>query len=233
MSSSTNRTRTLTSLGILTAIILVMTFTPLGYTKTMGLEITLLHIPVILGAALTGPAGGMVQGISAADCVMITVSGKSGVRVGTKKAYRAAEGKPRMFVVTKLDDENANFYNVLTELKSAFGPSVCPVVVPVIADRKVDSYINLIEMKAYRYDKDGKELSLTKKSDTEHTFVMPTGKVEITPSFVKQAEEPSRVFVDVKTGDYFYDAVLWAVEKGITNGTSAETFSPEDPCTRA
>lgn len=82
-------------------------------------------------------------------------------------------------------------------------------------------------------DKDGKELSLTKKSNTEYTFVMPAGKVEITPSFVKQAEEPSRVFVDVKTGDYFYDAVQWAVGKGITNGTSAETFSPEAPCTRA
>ena len=82
-------------------------------------------------------------------------------------------------------------------------------------------------------DKDGKDVALTKKSDTEYTFVMPAGKVEITPSFVKQAEEPSRVFVDVKTGDYFYDAVLWAVGKGITNGTSAETFSPEDPCTRA
>lgn len=82
-------------------------------------------------------------------------------------------------------------------------------------------------------DKEGKDVALTKKSDTEYTFVMPAGKVEITPSFVKQAEEPSRVFVDVKTGDYFYDAVLWAVEKGITNGTSAETFSPEDPCTRA
>ena len=82
-------------------------------------------------------------------------------------------------------------------------------------------------------DKNGKDVALTKKSDTEYTFVMPAGKVEITPSFVKQAEEPSRVFVDVKTGDYFYDAVLWAVEKGITNGTSAETFSPEAPCTRA
>ena len=82
-------------------------------------------------------------------------------------------------------------------------------------------------------DKDGKDVALTKKSDTEYTFVMPAGKVEIMPSFVKQAEEPSRVFVDVKTGDYFYDAVQWAVEKGITNGTSAETFSPEDPCTRA
>ena len=80
-------------------------------------------------------------------------------------------------------------------------------------------------------DKDGKDVALTKKSDTEYTFVMPAGKVEITPSFVKQT--PSQVFVDVKTGDYFYDAVQWAVGKGITNGTSAETFSPEAPCTRA
>ena len=80
-------------------------------------------------------------------------------------------------------------------------------------------------------DKDGKDVALTKKSDTEYTFVMPAGKVEITPSFVKQT--PSQAFVDVKTGDYFYDAVLWAVEKGITNGTSAETFSPNAPCTRA
>ena len=80
-------------------------------------------------------------------------------------------------------------------------------------------------------DKDGKDVALTKKSDTEYTFVMPAGKVEITSSFVKQT--PSQAFVDVKTGDYFYDAVLWAVEKGITNGTSAETFSPEAPCTRA
>ncbi|MGI5873790.1 MAG: leucine-rich repeat protein [Bacillota bacterium] len=40
-------------------------------------------------------------------------------------------------------------------------------------------------------------------------------------------------FKDVKTTDYFYKAVLWAVENGITNGTSGTTFSPKDPCTRA
>ncbi|MBR2047544.1 MAG: leucine-rich repeat protein [Oscillospiraceae bacterium] len=39
-------------------------------------------------------------------------------------------------------------------------------------------------------------------------------------------------FTDVKQGDYFYDAVLWAVEKGITAGTSATTFAPNNPCTR-
>lgn len=40
-------------------------------------------------------------------------------------------------------------------------------------------------------------------------------------------------FGDVRSGDYFYEAVLWAVENDITEGTSATTFSPGEPCTRA
>ena len=39
-------------------------------------------------------------------------------------------------------------------------------------------------------------------------------------------------FVDVDVDAYYYDAVLWAAEKGITTGTSDTTFSPDDPCTR-
>ena len=39
-------------------------------------------------------------------------------------------------------------------------------------------------------------------------------------------------FVDVKEGQYYYDAVLWAVEKGITTGTTATTFRPNQTCTR-
>ena len=40
-------------------------------------------------------------------------------------------------------------------------------------------------------------------------------------------------FVDVKTSDYFYDSVKWAVNNNITKGTSATTFSPNNTCTRA
>ena len=40
-------------------------------------------------------------------------------------------------------------------------------------------------------------------------------------------------FSDVKEGAYYYNAILWAVEKGITNGTSDTTFSPDETCTRA
>ncbi|MDE6780468.1 MAG: elongation factor G [Ruminococcus sp.] len=102
-------------------------------------------------------AAEMIEGIRAADTVMITVSAKSGVKVGARKAYDEAEkqGKSKMFVVTKIDDKDANFFNVLTELKTVFGPTVCPVVVPVISDGKIISYVNLIEMKAYKYDSNG------------------------------------------------------------------------------
>ena len=102
-------------------------------------------------------AAEMVEGIRASDTVMITVSAKSGVKVGAKKAYDEAvsQGKSKMFVVTKIDDKDANFFNVLTELKTVFGPTVCPVVVPVISDGKIVSYVNLIEMKAYKYDSKG------------------------------------------------------------------------------
>ena len=41
------------------------------------------------------------------------------------------------------------------------------------------------------------------------------------------------VTTDVKTGSYYYNAVLWAVENGITKGTGDTTFSPDATCSRA
>lgn len=81
-------------------------------------------------------------------------------------------------------------------------------------------------------DKDGKEIKLTKKNDTQYTFAMPASKVEIKAIFM-DGNAMLNYFVDVKANDYFYDAVLWAAEKGITSGTDAEHFSPNQPCTRA
>lgn len=80
-------------------------------------------------------------------------------------------------------------------------------------------------------DKDGNRLSLSDKGNGKYTFTMPSGKVSVDASFA--AIQTAISFRDVKQGDYFYDAVQWAVEKGITEGTSANTFSPNASCTRA
>lgn len=168
---------------------------------------------------------GVVSAV-AAGTAHITVTtadgGKTATCVVTVTRRSSSSSRPSYPITTPDKTENGSV--TVTPKSAKRGSTVTITVTP-------DAGYVLDELTVT--DKDGKELSLTKKSDTEYTFVMPAGKVEITPSFVKQAEEPSRVFVDVKTGDYFYDAVLWAVGKGITNGTSAETFSPEDPCTRA
>ena len=82
-------------------------------------------------------------------------------------------------------------------------------------------------------DKNGKEVELTKKSDSKYTFKMPSGKVTIEATFAEIGAEYENPFVDVSEGAYYYDAVLWAAENGITGGTSATTFSPAVTCTRA
>lgn len=80
-------------------------------------------------------------------------------------------------------------------------------------------------------DRDGKKLELTDKGNGQYTFTMPSGKVEVAAEFVKEVEVSP--FADVATDAYYYDAVKWAVNKGITNGVSETLFGPDQACTRA
>ena len=80
-------------------------------------------------------------------------------------------------------------------------------------------------------DKNGNELKLTDKGNGKYTFTMPAGKVEIKATFVKEAEVSP--FSDVSTTAYYYEAVKWAREKGITGGIGNGLFGPNQPCTRA
>lgn len=83
-------------------------------------------------------------------------------------------------------------------------------------------------------DKNGDTVKLTDKGDGKYTFKMPASKVTVEATFVEIGTEPETLpFTDVSTSAYYYDAVAWAVENGITEGTSATTFSPDMVCTRA
>ena len=79
-------------------------------------------------------------------------------------------------------------------------------------------------------DKNGKELKLTDKGNGKYTFTMPSGKVKINATFTKEAE--SSPFSDVSTSAYYYEAVKWAQEKGITGGIGNGLFGSNQPCTR-
>ena len=80
-------------------------------------------------------------------------------------------------------------------------------------------------------DRNGKALKLTDKGNGKYTFTMPASKVEINATFVKEVE--TSPFSDVSTSAYYYEAVKWAQEKGITGGIGNGLFGPNQPCTRA
>ena len=79
-------------------------------------------------------------------------------------------------------------------------------------------------------DENGRVLPVTRHAGGTYTYTDPGTPVTVEVKFGAAVDDP---FVDILEEDYYYDAVLWAVENGITTGTDDTHFSPEKPCTRA
>ncbi|MEM1484811.1 elongation factor G [Oscillospiraceae bacterium PP1C4] len=161
-------------------------------------------------------AAGFYEGVRAAESVLICVSARSGVTVGAQKAYKLAQsmGKSKMFFVNKMDTENADFYKVFEELKACFGPSVCPIVVPVVEDHKVQCYINLVDNKAYKYNEKG-EPSEVAMPNIEHRL---EGFVSAISEAVAETDEA--LFEKYFSGERFTrDEIIKGIHQGVHNGT--------------
>ena len=76
----------------------------------------------------------------------------------------------------------------------------------------------------------GDTVKVTDNGNGKYTFTMPAANVTVTAAFSKTQATVS--FADVSSDSYCADAVKWAVENGVTNGTTAATFSPNAACTR-
>ena len=82
-------------------------------------------------------------------------------------------------------------------------------------------------------DKDGKDVAVTEK-DGKYVFTMPASAVTVTGSFKTETPAPVALpFTDVKSGNWFYDAVKYAYAQGLMTGTSATTFAPNGTMNRA
>ena len=81
-------------------------------------------------------------------------------------------------------------------------------------------------------DKNGNDLKLTDKGGGKYTFTMPASKVEIKATFMED-NSVLNFFYDVPNDAYYFEAVKWAAENGITGGVGNSLFAPNRPCTRA
>ena len=103
-------------------------------------------------------SGEVAQGLRVAGTALIVMDAKSGVDVGSELAWEYATKArvPKAFFINKMDDENANFGKAIEAMRIKFGNSVCPIEVPIIIDRQLKGYVDLVTMKGYQYLGDGK-----------------------------------------------------------------------------
>ena len=81
-------------------------------------------------------------------------------------------------------------------------------------------------------DKNGNDLKLTDKGGGKYTFTMPASKVEVKATFMED-NSVLNFFYDVPNDAYYYEAIKWAAENGVTGGIGNGLFGPNQPCTRA
>ena len=81
-------------------------------------------------------------------------------------------------------------------------------------------------------DANGNELPLTDLGGGKYSFTMPSGTVSVKATFMED-NSLLNFFYDVPNDAYYYEAVKWAVEKGVTNGIGNNLFGPDQTCTRA
>jgi elongation factor G len=100
--------------------------------------------------------GEVKQGIRVADSALILVPAKGGVSVGAEKswAYAKEQRIPAMFFISRMDEENANFFEVQKQLVDIFGKSIIAFQVPIIDGEKFVGIVDVINMKAKKFDKD-------------------------------------------------------------------------------
>ncbi len=158
--------------------------------------------------------------ISIADASLIVVSAKSGVEVGTEKAWEYSEEAniPSLFFVNQMDDENADFPRVLDQLRESFGSAVAPLQIP-FSDKngKFVGFINLIERQANIV----KDMQLV--------------PVDVPADMVDEMEESRAMLVEVAAEaddelleKFFADEELTTEEiyRGLNKGILAHTLSP-------
>ncbi len=159
------------------------------------------------------------QALKVADLALIVVDAKSGVEVGTEKAWEMAEefNVPKMIFVNGMDDENADLDNVVESLKQQFGKSIAPLQVPFYENGKFVGFVNAIRRKARKF-----ENGLVEPCD------MPAGMEDEVETMRKLIEEAVAETDDELMEKFFEDESFTEdeIHKGLNIGIVDGTVTP-------
>ena len=193
-------------------------FSSVLYTEYNNAKINILDAP---GA--DDFVGGAVSGLHVADSAVMMINAQNGLEVGTEIHNRWVERfqKPMIFVVNHLDHEKTNFEKTLEMMKERYGGKVALIQYPVNAGPTFDSFVDLIQMKLYKYPADGGKPEITDipASEAGHAEEL---RAELVEKAAENDEALMEVFFEKETLEV--DEMRKGISTGILSGGMYPVF---------
>lgn len=178
-------------------------------------------INIIDNPGYLGFVGEAMQGLRVSDGVIIVLDGKSGVEVGTELSWDYATDAdiPRAFFINKCDDPEADFERVFKGLHAKFGTALCPVFIPVRIGEDV-AMIDLMDMKAYKYESSGKRTEIPMRA--EYAAIA----VQYKDAFNEAIAQTSEALLDkfFNGEEITHDEAVEALHTGIITGAIVPVY---------
>ena len=140
-------------------------------------------------------AGEIVQSLRVADAGLIVLSAKGGIAVGTEKAWKSLKNAnmPTMFYISKMDEDHANYYKVVDDMRATFGNTVVPLIFPMMKGDKCVGLVDLLSRTAR--DTEGNSTALTPEAEArceEYLAELSEQVAETSEAFMEKffMEEP-------------------------------------------
>ncbi len=190
-------------------------------TAMANLEWNEIKINVLDTPGFLDFTGEALEAVRVADAAVIAVDAKAGIETGVELGWEFAEnaGIPRAFFVNKCDDPDANFNRVFNDLHEMFGTSLCPVFVPIRTDKNI-IMIDLISMKAYRYNEKGKREELMMRDEWEN--LAASYKETLNEALAGTSEELMEKYFSGE--EITREEAVLALHEGIINGTITPVY---------
>ncbi len=165
--------------------------------------------------------GEVIAALKVADTAVMVINAQNGVEVGTEITWRQITRlqKPAMFVLNQLDHEKANFDESMRQLKTQFGDKVIPVQFPVNAGIGFDSVVDVLEMKLYKFPKEGGQPEIADVPESEKARAE-----ELQNAIIEAAAESDEALME----NFFENGTLTPEElsKGLKLGIITRTMFP-------
>jgi len=166
-------------------------------------------------------AGEIMQALRVTETGLICVTAKSGVAVGTEKGWKYCNDRKmaRMFYISKLDEEHADFARTAEALRDTFGTTVCPVTFPVMNGTKVTCIVDVVKEKAYKAD--GAKLSEVAVPDSAASLIEEY-RAQLSEAIAETSDDLMEKFFAEEP--FTTEEFLAGIKEGVKTGVLAPVF---------